>query len=126
MSKWPYNTARWQRLRRLKLRTNPLCEDCMRSYTRLEPAAAVDHIIPINSGGDAYPPLEDLRSLCASCHNTKTRAEQLGRSPPIKGCDVHGYPLDPRHPWYSGSPLRDEERLTHGFPDDETTTEEDT
>ena len=50
-------------------------------------------------------------SMCASCHNRKTRGEQLGKELPIKGCDVYGYPLDPRHPWYKGSPLRDKERL---------------
>ena len=110
MAKWPYNTQRWQRLRRLKLRTNPLCEACLKDYQRLEPATAVDHIAPISTGGEAYPALGELRSLCASCHNTKTRAEQLGTTAPIKGCDVYGYPLDPRHSWYSGSPLRDEEK----------------
>jgi hypothetical protein len=26
MATWPYNTQRWQRLRRLKLQMNPLCE----------------------------------------------------------------------------------------------------
>jgi hypothetical protein len=61
---------------------------------------SVDHIIPVKApGGEAYPPLEGLRSLCASCHNHKTRYEQLGAEPPIRGCDIHGYPLDPLHPW---------------------------
>ena len=39
-------------------------------------------------------------SLCAQCHNTKTRVvEQLGREFLVRGCDVHGMPLDPNHPW---------------------------
>jgi Bifunctional DNA primase/polymerase, N-terminal/HNH endonuclease len=67
------------------------------------PAVAVDHIIAIASGGDAFPPLDRLMSLCASCHNRKTRVvEQLGEELTMKGCDVDGMPLDPGHPWYCG------------------------
>ena len=102
MSKWPYNTQRWQRYRRAKLRQNPLCEYCL-NEGRLTVAVAVDHIVPINKGGNPYPPLEHVLSCCASCHNAKTRAEQLGREPAprvVKGCDVHGNPLDPNHDWY--------------------------
>lgn len=111
MAVWPYNTQRWQRLRRAKLRETPLCELCLKQK-RIEPAVAVDHIIPVKaSGGQAYPALDWLVSCCTSCHNRKTRiVEQLGMELTIKGCDIHGYPLDPRHPWYSASPLRESER----------------
>ena len=99
MSSWSYNTQRWQRLRALKLQENPLCETCLKQQ-RIEPATAVDHVIAVKApGGEAYPPLDGLRSLCASCHNHKTRFEQLGAEPPVRGCDMHGYPLDPDHPW---------------------------
>jgi 5-methylcytosine-specific restriction protein A len=102
MATWPYNTQRWQRLRKLKLQLNPLCETCLKQR-RIEPAVAVDHIVAIKAGGTAYPPLDDLRSECASCHNRKTRiVEQLGAELTIKGCDENGYPLDPNHPWYGG------------------------
>jgi 5-methylcytosine-specific restriction protein A len=67
---------------------------------RIEPATAVDHRVPISAGGARYPALEDLASLCAPCHNAKTRCEQLGEIYMTKGCDVFGYPLDPKHPWY--------------------------
>jgi 5-methylcytosine-specific restriction enzyme A len=110
MAVWPYNTQRWQRLRRMKLRENPLCEPCLKQK-RIVPAVAVDHIIPVKArGGQAFPALDWLMSCCAACHNRKTRGEQLGKELPIKGCDIYGYPLDPRHPWFSGSPLRDKER----------------
>jgi len=110
MAVWPYNTQRWQRLRRMKLRENPLCEPCLKQK-RIVPAVAVDHIIPVKApGGQAFPALDWLMSCCAACHNRKTRGEQLGKELPIKGCDIYGYPLDPRHPWYQGSPLRDKER----------------
>jgi 5-methylcytosine-specific restriction enzyme A len=100
MAAWPYSTANWQRLRKLKLQTNPLCEPCRR-LDRLVPAVAVDHILAINDGGDAFPALDGLMSMCTRCHNRKTRiVEQQGKELTTKGCDVHGMPLDPTHPWY--------------------------
>ncbi len=99
MSTYPYNTARWGRLRRLKLQVNPLCQSCLQ-LGRIEAATAVDHRKPISAGGEPFPALDGLASLCASCHNTKTRAEQMGEENWLhKGCDVHGFPLDPNHPW---------------------------
>jgi 5-methylcytosine-specific restriction protein A len=60
----------------------------------------VDHRTPIADGGDPFPALDQLASLCASCHNAKTGAEQAGeKNWLVKGCDVFGYPLDPNHPW---------------------------
>lgn len=103
MAVWPYTTQRWQRLRKFKLQTNPLCEVCLKQQ-RIAPAIVVDHIVAIRAGGDAYPALDQLMSCCASCHNRKTRiVEQLGKDLTIKGCDEFGYPLDPTHPWYRAS-----------------------
>ena len=102
MAKWPYTTQRWQRLRRLKLCEHPLCQSCLQ-LGYIEAATAVDHRQPIKSGGDPYPPLEQLASLCESCHKQKTRHEQLGQDYLKKGCDVFGYPLDRNHPWYRTS-----------------------
>jgi 5-methylcytosine-specific restriction endonuclease McrA len=98
MSCWPYTTQRWQRLRLLKLRQNPLCELCLQ-VGEIEPATVVDHIVPINKGGDPFPGFDQLMSLCAPCHNQKTRCEQIGEDYTVKGCDVFGRPLDPNHPW---------------------------
>lgn len=99
MAKWPYSTQRWQRLRRMKLREDPLCELCLKTGWP-EPATTVDHLVAVSKGGDPFPPLYALLSLCASCHNTKTRViEQLGKKFLVRGCDVHGHPLDPDHPW---------------------------
>ena len=58
--------------------------------------------LPIKRGGDPFPHLDQLASLCEGCHNAKTRAEQMGEDWLRKGCDVFGYPLDPNHPWYRG------------------------
>ena len=55
MATWPYTTQRWQRLRRMKLQVNPLCETCLKQK-RIEPAVAVDHIVAVKApGGQAYP-----------------------------------------------------------------------
>ena len=79
MSDWPYDTARWQQVRCLKLAQNTLCEMCLKQ-SRLSVAVAVDHIIAISAGGDAFPPLDGLMSCCESCHNRKTRVvEQQGK-----------------------------------------------
>jgi 5-methylcytosine-specific restriction endonuclease McrA len=67
-------------LRKLKLSTSPLCEPCERRG-QLVPANTVDHIIAIANGGDPYPSLDGLMSMCTACHNAKTRnVEQLGAS----------------------------------------------
>jgi len=106
MSDWPYSTRRWERLRKLKLRTHPLCEACLQ-MGEIEPAEVVDHRNPISERGreersilEAFPPPDQLASLCASHHNAKTRAEQLGETDWMrKGCDIFGRPNDPDHPW---------------------------
>ena len=104
MAKWPYNTKTWQKLRRRKLACNPLCEHCQ-MRNEIVPANAVDHITAINAGGDPYPPLDQLRSLCERCHNEKTNAmdrpdrRSSGRS--IKGFDLNGNPLDEQDEWHS-------------------------
>ena len=104
MADWPYNTARWQRLRRLKLSSSPICEDCERIGI-IRPAQAVDHRDPISAGGEPFPDLDKLASLCNSCHSAKTaRGVEAGavrttKPRARKGCDAHGNPLDPTHPW---------------------------
>jgi 5-methylcytosine-specific restriction protein A len=106
MSVWPYTTRRWERVRQQKMMQNPLCEACLQ-VGEIVPAEVVDHRNPISEHGrkerlaaEAFPPLDQLASLCASHHNAKTRAEQLGEKDYMrKGCDVFGRPLDPDHPW---------------------------
>jgi hypothetical protein len=48
---------------------------------------------------EAFPPLDQLASLCASHHNAKTNAEQRGEDYMRKGCDIIGRPNDLDHPW---------------------------
>lgn len=106
MADWPYNTTTWQRLRRLKLASQPLCEGCAEMGI-VKPANTVDHCTPVNQGGDPFPSLDELASYCVSCHSAKTargvEAGAVRTSKPRKGCNPDGSPIDPSHPWHSGS-----------------------
>ncbi len=98
MSSWPYNTGQWQRLRIAKLVETPLCEVCIRREV-VEVATVVDHVLAIAKGGEPFPALHELMSMCAPCHNIKTRAmdsaDSTGFRRAFKGCDVDGNPIDP-------------------------------
>lgn len=102
MAKWPYNTKAWQTLRTVKLQRDPLCEEC-ELIGRLIAANVVDHRKAISQGGEPFPELDGLASLCAPCHNAKTaRGAEAGAvrtAKPRKGCSPDGLPLDRRHPW---------------------------
>ena len=65
-----YNTARWKRLRATKLSAHPYCELCA-SVGDVEKAVYADHILPILAGGDAWS-MENLQSLCKTCHAKKS------------------------------------------------------
>src|SRR5262245_14226186 len=115
MANWPYSTSAWSRLRALKLRQSPLCEVCLKR-DRVVPANIVDHIRAIRQGGDPFPCLDGLMSVCARCHNDKTNAldKTGGSGVAIKGCDVNGMPLDSAHPFFGGdlapyTPSKDEQ-----------------
>jgi 5-methylcytosine-specific restriction enzyme A len=102
MVDWPCNTARWKVVRQLKLSDQPLCYACeLRGQVVI--ATVVDHVKAIKAGGEAFPPLDELMSLCASCHGQKTsardRPERMGRERRFKGFDIHGNPIDPEDGW---------------------------
>lgn len=65
-----YKSSRWKHLRKAKLALNPLCEDHLLS-DRAVPAQMVDHMTEIEDGGDPWS-MNNLRSLCNACHNSKT------------------------------------------------------
>lgn len=45
---------------------------------QLTPAEHVDHIIPVNQGGDFWDAMNH-QSLCASCHSAKTMRESVNQ-----------------------------------------------
>lgn len=86
---------RWQKRRAEQLRLHPLCRLCMDVRGLVTVATVADHIEPHR--GDPAKFAGPLQSLCKSCHDSwKQQQEKSGR---IKGCDLHGMPLDPSHPW---------------------------
>ena len=118
MAKWPYSTARWQRLRIVKLSAEPLCQAC-ENRGELVAAEVVDHNTPINLGGDPFPGLDGLTSLCARCHNEKTASfdkqggNVTGRR--FKGCDEQGNPVDGADGWFgTGGASNQENRSCQG------------
>jgi 5-methylcytosine-specific restriction protein A len=99
MAVWPYNTPQWRALRRRKMAENVLCEVCLEAG-RLVIATCVDHKIQVSAGGDPFPPLSGLTSMCDSCHAMKRQAERDGRPFVNKGADASGMPVDRNHPFY--------------------------
>lgn len=100
MADWPYSTGAWRVLRKRKLQVEPLCQACSRRGL-VTPASHVDHVLSIKQGGEPFPPLAGLMSLCPSCHSIKTNAKDRagGKGVAFKGCDADGVPLDPEHPF---------------------------
>jgi 5-methylcytosine-specific restriction protein A len=62
--------ARW-------LRDNPLCVEC-EAQGRVTAATVPDHVIPLWKGGRDDG--GNLQSLCAACHDVKTKAEAAERA----------------------------------------------
>lgn len=56
---------RWQRLRLVVLKRDPVCRACGRAAS-----TDVDHILPKRAGGPDT--LENLQGLCGPCHSRKT------------------------------------------------------
>jgi hypothetical protein len=73
-----YDSTEWRSLRAYKKQLNPLCEDCLRKGI-LRDMKVVDHIIPIAQGGAALD-MDNLRSLCESCHNRKSNKDRFKRT----------------------------------------------
>lgn len=67
-----YDSAAWRGpngLRKNRLFIEPFCRSCG------NPGSLVDHINPINQGGDAFD-FQNTQTLCDSCHNKKRNKEK--------------------------------------------------
>ncbi|PXW88809.1 5-methylcytosine-specific restriction protein A [Pseudogracilibacillus auburnensis] len=64
-----YKSRAWQRVRRLAYeRDNGLCQRC-KSNGHLVKADVVHHIVEVKTDWDQRLELDNLESLCHSCHN---------------------------------------------------------
>lgn len=60
-------SAQWDKVRKIKLNHDPLCERCnSKGYVVL--ATLVHHIQSINKGGSLLD-VDNLMSVCSSCHD---------------------------------------------------------
>lgn len=81
-------------------------------------ARAVDYVKSIKSGGDAFPPLDGLMSLCDRCHNEKTgavdRPDRASSGRRFKGCDSNGNTIDPADELHGEGASKDQNGATCG------------
>jgi 5-methylcytosine-specific restriction enzyme A len=67
-SKRFYDSARWQKIRAVKLRDSPLCEPCL-AANRKTFASTVHHRLEIRDHPELALEWDNLVSACASCHS---------------------------------------------------------
>lgn len=74
-----YQSTQWRKLRLQQLTKEPLCINFHVCHNSTENSTMIaDHIKEIASGGEAYS-IDNLQSICLSCHNTKTAKEKRDR-----------------------------------------------
>lgn len=72
-----YQTSAWKKLRDDKLITHPWCASCLQRK-RSVAAQEVDHVIPVRLRYELRNSLNNLQSLCSSCHSKKTARDRRG------------------------------------------------
>ena len=71
-----YHTQQWRKLRARQLTKEPLCIN----FDKCGNVATIaDHIQEVKDGGLKFD-IENLNSICASCHNEKTQREKKKRA----------------------------------------------
>jgi hypothetical protein len=98
-SKW-YDSGSWKRRRAHQLRiVQPLCEECL-AAGKVTAAQVADHHPPHGNDWCAFL-FGPLRSLCLACHDHGARFQQhRGFKKDID--PATGWPVDERHPCYTG------------------------
>ena len=86
------DSTAWRKMRAHVLAGEPLCRHCVAMGLTV-PATEVDHRDNNPANNDPI----NLCPLCKPCHSRKT-ARDMGHNVRM-GCDAHGTPLDPSHPW---------------------------
>ena len=69
-----YTSTAWRKVRHQVIARDPLCVICL-DEGRLVDTTTVDHITPINQGGQRFD-LDNLQGLCSSCHNRKSAKDK--------------------------------------------------
>ena len=98
--------GRWRRAREQYLAEHRWCAHCL-AEGRLTRATVVDHVRPHRGDQRLFWDRGNWEPCCKPCHDRKSVADgrwgrRSGGEPKprrVFGCDVHGMPLDPDHPW---------------------------
>jgi len=64
-----YNSARWKKVRALKLSRNPICETCAENGRTTGHRLHVHHIQHVHDAPHQAFDLDNLRTVCLPCHN---------------------------------------------------------
>ncbi len=72
-----YNSTRWKRARAVKLGREPLCEEHLKQK-RTVVATQVHHKISRKERPDLAYDIDNLESLCVSCHSKETMRGRNG------------------------------------------------
>ncbi len=91
-----YNRPAWKRLRRSKLRDQPLCERCFKRG-KLVVAIIVHHMTAHKGDWELFLDFDNLQSVCKDCHDGSIQREE--KSGYRVGHTADGRPVDPQHPW---------------------------
>jgi len=75
----PYNTKRWQNLRLIILRDQPLCMQCIKDGRNPRASTVCDHIDNELKYIDFWDK-NNLQGLCTRCHSRKSQRERGGGS----------------------------------------------
>jgi len=67
-------TWTWHKLRAMYISRNPLCEEC-RENGRIREAEEVHHVRSIVEAPELKQSMDNLRSLCKSCHAAEHRGD---------------------------------------------------
>ena len=59
--------SRWVKVRNIYIKSHPFCEECIKE-NKFTKATIVHHIIPVSVDENKKYDLENLESVCASCH----------------------------------------------------------
>ena len=90
-----YHTKQWEKIRLERLRLDDWkCQKCgtvCGGKKRKQPSPHVDHIVPRLEDKSKALDIDNLRTLCHSCHSKVTIASTHGRNKPEIGQD--GYPI---------------------------------
>jgi len=68
-----YDSPKWKKIRAIVKDEEPVCRLCLAQQFVVD-TEVIDHIIPINMGGDPYD-RNNLQGLCRPCHEAKSRRE---------------------------------------------------